>query len=132
MSTPITTMSNAFINITPPYHGPGKISGDSNRFSIGRAAGDQIQGDYPSAKSHPSHDATSSNNGQKIKPGENRDLKKDGLDYNKNNEIKLEIRDSSIEDGQLCIRVYSNKGKLLRQIPPGYIPFGEYAVNVKI
>ena len=32
---------------------------------------------------------------------------------------------NSIEDGELVIEKYDSNGKLIKKIPPGYLPFGE-------
>ena len=32
-----------------------------------------------------------------------------------------------IEDGRIILERYDEDGKLIRQIPPGYVPFGETA-----
>lgn len=32
---------------------------------------------------------------------------------------------NSLEDGELIIEKYTRDGKLVRKIPPGYLPFGE-------
>lgn len=40
----------------------------------------------------------------------------------KNDGVPLEERKYDFENGQLIVKVYNNKGKLLRQVPPGYIP----------
>lgn len=40
----------------------------------------------------------------------------------KNKEIELEEREFDFQDGQLTVKVYDRNGKLLRQVPPGYVP----------
>ena len=37
-------------------------------------------------------------------------------------EAKEEIRKTEIKDGELIIKVYDSGGKLVRKIPPGYLP----------
>lgn len=32
-----------------------------------------------------------------------------------------------VEDGQIIVEKYDEDGKLIRKIPPGYLPFGEIA-----
>ena len=32
---------------------------------------------------------------------------------------------NSLEDGQLIVEKYDSDGKLVKKIPPGYLPFGE-------
>jgi hypothetical protein len=34
---------------------------------------------------------------------------------------------NNIEDGQIIVEKYDKEGRLIRKIPPGYIPFGEMA-----
>ena len=37
-------------------------------------------------------------------------------------EVQIEERKFDFEDGQLTVKVYDRHGKLLRQVPPGYVP----------
>ncbi len=37
-------------------------------------------------------------------------------------EMEVEERKFDFEDGQLTVKVYDRHGKLLRQVPPGYVP----------
>ena len=41
-----------------------------------------------------------------------------------------EVRKSEVNEGEIRTKVYDRKGKLLRVIPPGYIPVGEKRVDV--
>ncbi len=34
---------------------------------------------------------------------------------------------NSLEEGQIIVEKYDEDGKLIRKIPPGYVPFGERA-----
>ena len=34
---------------------------------------------------------------------------------------------NSLEDGKIVVEKYDEDGKLLKKIPPGYLPFGEMA-----
>ena len=34
---------------------------------------------------------------------------------------------TNLEDGQIIIEKYDSDGKLIKKIPPGYVPFGETA-----
>ena len=45
---------------------------------------------------------------------------------------KGEVRKSEISDGQVTIKVYDNSGKLLRKIPPGYLPVGEQKFDITV
>ncbi|GEM_PF-2350908 len=47
---------------------------------------------------------------------------KGGRFAGKNEDVALEERKYDFKNGQLVVKVYDNKGKLLRQVPPGYIP----------
>jgi len=48
-------------------------------------------------------------------------------------EVQLsEVRKSEVTDGELKTRVYDCSGKLLRVIPPGYLPAGEQKFDVTI
>ncbi|SPD74895.1 hypothetical protein PITCH_A370002 [uncultured Desulfobacterium sp.] len=47
-------------------------------------------------------------------------------------EANGEIRRVEIKDGSLAIKVYDSSGKLLRKIPPGYLPVGEQQFEVTI
>jgi len=40
----------------------------------------------------------------------------------KNREVELEERKFDFQDGQLTVKVYDRNGKLLREVPPGYVP----------
>lgn len=41
---------------------------------------------------------------------------------------KVEITNRNrIEDGQVVLEKYDRNGKLLKKVPPGYVPFGEIA-----
>ncbi len=47
-------------------------------------------------------------------------------------ELKLKSRENiksrnSLEDGKIVVEKYDEDGKLLKKIPPGYLPFGEMA-----
>ncbi len=37
-------------------------------------------------------------------------------------EIEIEERKFDFENGQLTVKVYDRNGKLLREVPPGYVP----------
>ena len=39
-----------------------------------------------------------------------------------NPEIEIEERRFDFKDGQLTVKVYDRNGKLLREVPPGYVP----------
>ena len=53
--------------------------------------------------------------------------------YDGKNEVKQgEVRKSEVTDGELKTRVYDCSGKLLRVIPPGYLPVGEQKFDVTI
>ncbi len=43
-----------------------------------------------------------------------------------------EVRKSEVKDGEMRTKVYDRKGKLLRVIPPGYIPMGEKRFDVTV
>jgi len=43
-----------------------------------------------------------------------------------------EVRKSEVKDGEMRTKVYDRKGKLLRVIPPGYIPVGEKRFNLTV
>ena len=43
-----------------------------------------------------------------------------------------EVRKSDVKDGEVRTKVYDRKGKLLRVIPPGYIPVGEKRFDVMV
>ena len=43
-----------------------------------------------------------------------------------------EVRKSEVTDGEIKTRVYDRSGKLLRVIPPGYLPAGEQKFDVTI
>ena len=43
-----------------------------------------------------------------------------------------ELRKVEINDGEVAIKVYNNSGKLLRKIPPGYVPLGEQKFDVTV
>ncbi len=45
---------------------------------------------------------------------------------------KGEVRKSEITDGKLTISVYDSSGKLLRKLPPGYLPAGEQQFDVTV
>lgn len=43
-----------------------------------------------------------------------------------------EVRKSDMTDGKLTINVYDSSGKLLRQIPPGYLPVSEQKFDITV
>ncbi len=43
-----------------------------------------------------------------------------------------EVRKSELDDGKVVIKVYDGSGKLLRKIPPGYLPLGEQKFDVTV
>ena len=43
-----------------------------------------------------------------------------------------ETRKMEVKDGEMIIRVYDSSGKLLRKIPPGYLPAGEQKFDVTV
>ena len=43
-----------------------------------------------------------------------------------------EVRKSEVKDGELMTKVYDRNGKLLRVIPPGYVPAGEPKYDITI
>lgn len=43
-----------------------------------------------------------------------------------------EVRKSDVKDGEMRTKVYDRKGKLLRVIPPGYIPVGEKRFDITV
>ncbi len=43
-----------------------------------------------------------------------------------------EVRKSEVKDGEMRTKVYDRKGKLLRVIPPGYIPVGEKRFDITV
>ena len=64
-------------------------------------------------------------------PGRNNPVNAGG--YDGKNEVPLnEVRKSEVTDGELKTRVYDCSGKLLRVIPPGYLPVGEQKFDVTI
>jgi hypothetical protein len=46
--------------------------------------------------------------------------------------IKGEIRKTEVCDGELSIKVYDSSGKLVRKIPPGYLPAGEQQFDITV
>ena len=50
------------------------------------------------------------------------DSQKPGLDMQTKENIKSR---NSLEDGKLVVEKYDEDGKLVKKIPPGYLPFGE-------
>jgi hypothetical protein len=44
------------------------------------------------------------------------------LPYEENTKTK-----NTFEDGQIIVEKYDEDGRLIRKIPPGYLPFGEIA-----
>ncbi len=45
---------------------------------------------------------------------------------------KREIRKTNLDNGKLTINVYDSRGKLLRMIPPGYLPPGKQKFDVTV
>ena len=45
---------------------------------------------------------------------------------------KGEVRKSEISNGTLTVKVYDSNGKLLRKIPPGYLPMGEQKFDITV
>ena len=43
-----------------------------------------------------------------------------------------EIRKSELSDGELTVSVYDSNGKLLRKIPPRYLPTGEQQFDITV
>jgi hypothetical protein len=43
-----------------------------------------------------------------------------------------EVRKSEISNGTLTVKVYDSSGKLLRKIPPGYLPMGEQKFEITV
>ncbi len=70
--------------------------------------------------------------GRKDRTEANQEPAKDRIDPKKKIKLKGEKRDFGIEDGTFLARVYSNKGKLLREIPPGFIPLNERNLNITV
>ena len=49
-------------------------------------------------------------------------------DMHQNDEEKNETTTRHrIEEGQIIVERYDRKGKLVKKVPPGYVPFGEIA-----
>ena len=49
-------------------------------------------------------------------------------DMKQNGEEKTETTTRHrIEDGQVILERYDEQGKLVKKVPPGYVPFGEFA-----
>jgi len=66
---------------------------------------------------------------------ESPDVKKSGRkddDHSLMNGAGGEVRKSEISDGKVIIKVYNDSGKLLRKIPPGYLPLGEQKFDVTV
>ncbi|OQX64090.1 MAG: hypothetical protein B5M55_06550 [Desulfococcus sp. 4484_242] len=47
-------------------------------------------------------------------------------------DLEGQIRKSEINDGKVTIKVYDYRGKLLRKIPPGYLPLGEQHFDITV
>ena len=56
----------------------------------------------------------------------------EGADHPNMKDQKGEVRKSEIRDGELTINVYDSSGKLLRKIPPGYLPAGEQHFDITV
>jgi len=57
---------------------------------------------------------------------------KEGAEHGTAKRAKEEVRKSEINDGQLTVKVYDSSGKLLRKIPPGYLPMGEQKFDITV
>ena len=57
---------------------------------------------------------------------------REGADLQMVKDTKGEVRKSEISDGELTINVYDSSGKLLRKIPPGYLPAGEQQFDITV
>ncbi|MBF0227955.1 MAG: hypothetical protein HQK76_21145 [Desulfobacterales bacterium] len=52
--------------------------------------------------------------------------------YNETNDISKGIRRTEIKDGEMIVSVYNQKGELIKEIPPGYVPLDKNSVNITI
>jgi hypothetical protein len=69
------------------------------------------------------------------KPVGSPDIKKSGREGADHSTMKGaigEIRKSELSDGELTVSVYDSSGKLLRKIPPGYLPVGEQQFDITV
>ncbi|MBW1851977.1 MAG: hypothetical protein JRJ15_11205 [Deltaproteobacteria bacterium] len=57
---------------------------------------------------------------------------KEGYDQGRQAGLKGEVRKIEVKDGDLTINVYDRSGKLLRKIPPGYLPLGEQKFDITV
>ena len=53
-------------------------------------------------------------------------------DHSTMKKAKGEVRKSEISNGTLTVKVYDSSGKLLRKIPPGYLPMGEQHFDITV
>lgn len=63
------------------------------------------------------------------------EIKKSGredADHSTMKGARGEIRKSELSDGELTVSVYDSGGKLLRKIPPGYLPMGEQQFDITV
>jgi hypothetical protein len=44
-----------------------------------------------------------------------------------NEKFEQNTSNHTIEEGKIIVEIYDKAGKLVRKIPPGYLPFGELA-----
>ena len=57
---------------------------------------------------------------------------REGVDHSTVKGARGEIRKSELSDGELTVSVYDSGGKLLRKIPPGYLPMGEQQFDITV
>lgn len=86
----------------------------------------------PALRPENTYDAQRNIEGLNGKPETRPEKAREPSDLKKEAELKGEKRDFVVEDGQFFVRVYSNTGKLLRKIPPGFVPLNEQRLNLSI
>ncbi|MEA3361272.1 MAG: hypothetical protein U9R17_17960 [Thermodesulfobacteriota bacterium] len=96
-------------------------------------------GVYPSevkSTNQTTHKLNKNHNDPEVKKDFNSDLKigLDATQKNENNNEKTRIggetRKIEVTDGELTVSVYNTEGKLIRMIPPGYVPPDKAHLNM--
>lgn len=57
---------------------------------------------------------------------------REDADHSRVKKAMGEVRKIEINNGTVTVRVYDSSGKLLRKIPPGYLPVGEQKFDITV
>jgi hypothetical protein len=110
---------------------PGEAINSTLHISHNQAgAAERKAVEQPALRSDKGYNSPANEMSPNNKPERKSEAAEERSDPRKKTKLNKEKRDFEVEDGQFFARVYSGKGKLLRKIPPGYVPFNERRLNI--